>query len=314
MIHEPKIVWVGFHEEGRYCLDALYDAGLSVCAILTLSDEQIGKRFGAFDYSLIAKKYNIPLKKISHINDESSIQTLETISPDIVFVVGWSQILGGKALSTAKWVVGAHASKLPANRGSAPINWSLINGEVQTGNTLMELLPGVDTGDILEQKVFDITPFDSCKTLYDKVAETNAEMVVEFCKKIRTGEVIKQPQTTDEDTILLRRRPEDGEIDWNRSSKEVYDFIRALTRPYPGAFFYFGSKKCVIWQCSWDPNENREYESGEVLSCGYSFIPQLCNVVIGCSAGAITIQELEVDGKMLFGEDLINYLVPEDLK
>ena len=303
-----KIVWLGFHEEGRYCLDSLYEAGFEISTIITLDDEEIAKRAGAFNYEVLAKKYDIPIKKIRHINDEQSVELLTTLQPDILFVIGWSQILNEATLSSSKWVVGAHASKLPENRGSAPINWSLIKGESYTGNSLIELLPGVDTGDILGQQTFEISNFDSCKTLYEKVARSNAEMVVQFCDSYLSENIKTRKQTNLNAPILPRRKPEHGEINWEQSSESVYNFIRALTRPYPGAFFYKNGDKCIVWNCSWNSSLKEQFRCGEILSINYSFEPKNCGVNIGCATGSITIHELEVNSKVLVGEELIKFL------
>lgn len=305
-----NIVWIGFHEEGRYCIEELYKNGFNVSAIFTLNESEKEKRAGVFNYQPQSKKYQIPIFEVKHINDDSSIQRLIELKPDIIFVIGWSQILDAKALATAEWVVGAHASKLPENRGSAPINWSLIKGQKSTGNTLIRLLEGVDTGDILAQREFTINVFDSCKTLYDKVAISNSEMVVDFCYNVLEGTVNEQKQSRLDEALLPRRKPEHGLIDWSRSSEEIYNFIRAQVKPYPGAFFIFQNQKCKVWSCAWNPYLNEKRENGTIHSVNYSFKPELCSVNVACSSGLLMLHELEVDGKTLIGKSLIEFLKP----
>ena len=130
-----KIVWVGFHEEGRYCIPKLHESGFSIEAIITLDEEELKKRSSVFDYSFQSEKYSIPIYKVNNINDSVAVEIISNIKPDVICVIGWSQILSAHILDQADLVIGAHASLLPHNRGSAPINWSLINGEKITGNT-----------------------------------------------------------------------------------------------------------------------------------------------------------------------------------
>lgn len=305
-----NIVWIGFHEEGRFCIEELYKNGFNVSAIFTLNESEKEKRAGVFSYKSQSVKYQIPIVEVKHINDEFSIKRLDEFKPDIIFVIGWSQILSAKALATAKWVVGAHASKLPENRGSAPVNWSLIKDQKSTGNTLIRLLEGVDTGDILAQREFRIDLFDSCKTLYDKVAVSNSEMVVDFCYSVLEGTVNEQKQTLLDGVLLSRRKPEHGLVDWSKSSKEIYNFIRAQVKPYPGAFFIFQNQICKIWSCAWNPYLNVQVEKGTIHSVTYSFKPELCSVNVACSSGLLMLHELEVDGKTLIGKSLLEFLKP----
>jgi len=304
-----NIVWIGFHEEGRYCIDKLVESGFTIDAIITLDSQAILKRSGAMDYEVIAEQHSIPLYKISHINDPASVAILKEHKPDVLFVIGWSQILSEEVLATAKYVVGAHASKLPENRGSAPINWSLIKGEKTTGNTLIELQPGVDTGDILAQREFAISFYDSCKTLYDQVAVTNAEMVLEFCENCILGDVQRVVQENKDEVVLPRRKPEHGEVNWELSAFEIYNFVRALTHPYPGAFSYFSNTKYIIWSCSWfEPLMTESVDvPGEIIRVVYSFNEENCGVLMACGDGQLFINEIEVAGRILRSKDLIRF-------
>ncbi len=307
-MHEFSVVWVGFHEEGRYALEEIYDNGFPVKAVLTLDDEETRKRSGAWSYEAFCKKCNIPLHKIKNINDDQVVELLNVLKPSVMCVIGWSQILKKPALDAAELVVGTHASLLPNNRGSAPINWALINGEKKTGNTLLVLSEGVDSGDILAQRAFDITPFDSCKSLYDKVAETNADMLIELLKKVRSGILQPVVQREVDEKILARRRPQDGLISWEQGSAQVYDFIRALTEPYPGAFTFYHSNQIIVWKVSWSPDDETTGEPGSLARVCYSFIEELCSVAINCSKGCIYLHEIEIQGKgRLIGTALVQF-------
>jgi methionyl-tRNA formyltransferase len=222
---------------------------------------------------------------------------LQTYAANVLCVIGWSQILSAEALQTADTVIGAHASLLPEGKGSAPINWALIKGMTRTGNTLIRLSEGVDEGDILAQREFEISDEDTCATLYDKVAETNASMLVEVLGQIRDGTLRPTPQPKIDEPLWPRRRPEDGLIDWTQGSRQVYNFVRALTRPYPGAFSYINGRKVIVWHA---------------LQADVDTAPGLVTmdsgVFVGCGEGAVSIGDIEVEGiGNLQGEALMRF-------
>jgi methionyl-tRNA formyltransferase len=305
---ELSIVWVGFHTEGQPALKRLCREGLTPKAIITLDKQSSGKRSGVWHMDEFCSNHGIPLYKVSSINDPETVALLESLAPTVLCVIGWSQILKKPALATSEFVIGAHASLLPHNRGSAPVNWALINGEKKTGNTLIVLSEGVDSGDILSQREFDITLYDSCKTLYDKVADTNADMIVEFLRSVQAGSINRRPQVHTHESVLPRRKPEDGLINWKADAADVYNFVRALTQPYPGAFSYCREERVIIWDASWTPGSNENGPPGSVASVNYSFVDQLCSVQINCGDGCISVYRTELeDGRILVGKELIDF-------
>ena len=184
-----RICWIGFHQEGLSAFEGVCQQGTKIEACFTLNDREAAKRSGRADYSRLCARYRVPLYRVRNINDERVVARLGELAPDILFVIGWSQILRGPALRTAQFgAIGAHASLLPHNRGSAPINWAIINGEQRTGNSLIWLAEDVDGGDIIDQRSFPITPYDTCATLYDRVAETNRQMILSALPKLMAGQ------------------------------------------------------------------------------------------------------------------------------
>ena len=241
-----KFAWVGFHAEGLAALQALLDARAPIAAVLTLQPELAAKRSGGdgVDYAGVCARYGVPLHYIAGINEPDAFRILQDVAPDVLFVIGWHQIVRPPVMRLARrGLIGAHASFLPHNRGSAPINWAIMRGERQAGNTLMWLAEGVDEGDIIAQRAFPISPYDTCATLYARVAATNREMLLEILPQLLAGERPGRPQERSTEPVLPRRRPADGRITWDCPAASVYDFIRALTRPYPGAFSSLDGKQ-----------------------------------------------------------------------
>ncbi|MCP5396153.1 MAG: methionyl-tRNA formyltransferase [Sphingomonadaceae bacterium] len=305
--HALRIGWMSHHVEGIKPLKAILAGGFPVQAIITLHEDLMARKSGGADFTGIAAKHDIPLHHIRNANDQTAIELLEDLNFDVLFVIGWSQILHPRALRSAELgCFGAHASFLPANRGSAPINWALIKGEAQTGNTLMRLSEEVDAGDIVDQRLIPISPFDNVATLYDRVAETNCAMILELLKDLADGKpLLAQPQSHDGSPLLPRRRPEHGLLDWARPAREVYDFIRALTRPYPGAFSAADGELTMIWRSALLPVTGPLANPGTVIGPMISDSPDACGLVVACSKGAVVLLEIEdADGKVWSGREL----------
>lgn len=297
-----KIGWIGFHVEGIPALTGVLEAGWQIDAFITLRPDRAAKRSGATDYSPICEKYEIPTYEVVNINDADAIQLLAKLDLDLVFVIGWTQIVHAEALQLAKiGMVGAHASLLPHNRGRAPINWVLIRGEEKTGNTLMWLDESVDSGNIIDQMEIPITPYDTCASLYDKVAQTNREMILRLLPRVAANERPGAPQIHLDEPLLPGRRPEDGRVDWSLSSSDLYNFVRALARPYPGAFSSLDGRRWKIWQCALLPGQTAANSvPGEVIGPVYSPVAEACGQVVACGKGTILLLEVENEAGEIF--------------
>jgi len=250
-----RIAFVGCVAEGRRSLETLRDMGEDVAVIFTLRPELAAKVSGAVPWEDIAARAEVPLHYVRNMNDPETVEILRGIAPDLLFCVGWTQLLKKAVLEIPRLgCLGFHASYLPAYRGRAPVNWAIINGERQTGNTLMFLDEGVDTGDILAQRAFPIEDDDTCATVYDRVARSEDEMIREVMPLIHDGRMPRRPQDHAVATVMPRRRPEDGVVDWTRTTKQLHDWVRALTHPYPGAFTTLAGRRVWIWKAApWRP-------------------------------------------------------------
>jgi methionyl-tRNA formyltransferase len=305
-----RFAWVGFHAEGLPALHALLGAGAPIGAVLTLTPELRAKRSGGVDYAPLCAEYRVPLHFITGINEPEAYEILERLAPDIIFVIGWHQIVRPPVMRLAKrGLIGAHASYLPHNRGSAPVNWAIIRGEREGGNTLMWLAEGVDEGDIIAQRAFPISPYDTCATVYAQVAATNREMLLEVLPQLLAGERPGRPQQRSTEPVLARRRPADGSIEWDAPANVVYDFIRAVTRPYPGAFSSLDGKRWRVWDAALPPDRGggpiARAEPGEVLGAVVSPCASACGQMVACGSGAVILLELEdPEGTALHGHRL----------
>lgn len=302
-----RFAWIGHHLEGLPAFEALLDAGADIVGAVTLTADAAAERSGTADYEPLCRRYGVPLHRTSDVNSPETVGALRALDLDVLFVIGWNQILRTDALATARLgVVGAHASMLPKNRGSAPINWALIRGERETGNSLLWLNEGVDTGAIIDSMAIPITAYDTCATLYERVALTNRDMLLRLWCQLLKGQRpwIAQPEATE--PPLRRRRPADGLLNWRDTSNRVYDFVRALTRPYPGAFGHLEGERWTVWQAALPPLDAIAIaDPGTCLGPVVSPEDDACGQLVACGQGAVTILEAECDdGRVLRGRAL----------
>ncbi|MEZ6128367.1 MAG: methionyl-tRNA formyltransferase [Planctomycetaceae bacterium] len=301
-----NIGWVGVHAEGIAALQAVCEADYDVVGFMTLKPQMADRRCGSADYDTICDRFSIPVFEVDHVNDSSSLTILQTWDCDLLVVLGWGQILNAAALKTARLgVVGAHASLLPHNRGSAPVNWAIIHGEPTTGNSLIWLEEDVDAGGLIDQRSFPVSPYDTCSTIYDRVAESNAEMLLKLLSRLELGEFPGRPQPESAERLLPRRRPEDGQIHWDKPAIEIYNLIRAVTRPYPGARTVLHGRQVHVWKAALLPTFSQSAKPGTVLGPVMSPVEEACGIMVATVDGAIVLLEVEdTHGRILNGRDL----------
>ena len=293
--------------EGVPALEGILESEFEVVAVITLEEKALSGRSGAVDYGKLVDRRSVPLHRLRSINEPASVELLRSLQPDVLFVIGWSQILSREVLSIPRiGTIGAHASWLPHNRGSAPVNWGIIKGEAVAGNTLIWLSDKVDEGRIIDQVEFPITVYDTCHTIYEKVAESNEGMIMRALEKLASGEPLGRIQEHTDEPLLPHRRPADGLVDWAERSKKVYDFVRALTRPYPGAISYLEGQRYLIWEAALLPTPAcGDGPVGEVAGPCYSPLAEACGQVVHCGCGAILLLEVEnEDGRVIKGIEL----------
>jgi methionyl-tRNA formyltransferase len=301
-----RFAWIGMHAEGLPAFEALLAAGAPVQAAVTMPPELAAKRGGGADYRAACRRYGVPLYYVSDINAATSRAILSAVGADVVFVVGWPQFVRPETLQMARLgMISAHASLLPHNRGSAPVNWAIIRGERTTGNTLFWLAEEMDSGDIIDQTELPITPYDTAASLYERVAESTRDMTLRLLPRLLGGDRPGRPQPPATEPVLRRRRPADGRIDWTWSSETIYDFVRALTRPYPGAFGTLEGRSWRVWQAALPPIPATNSAPGEILGPVVSPVSEACGQLVACGRGAVILLELESDeGEVLRGRAL----------
>lgn len=262
-----RIIFIGCVQAGLKCLKQILDDKWEVKAIFTLAKRYAGRTSGFVDFSPIAAKYKIALYKIKNINTQINIDRIKRINPDLIIICGWQRLVSEKILKILpKGTISFHSSLLPRYRGRAPVNWAIINGEKKTGITMFYCDKEADTGDIIAQQSFPITLNDTCGTVYDKVAKAACGLIHKYLPRIKAGTVKIKKNRSIRHRFWPKRNPEDGRIQWNKSSLAVHNWIRALTRPYPGAFTYYDGEKVFIWKSKLNSRRKiTKHKPGEII-------------------------------------------------
>lgn len=244
-----RVVLVGAVHEARASLHALLaDERVELAAVLTRTPLGAARLAGAVDLITPAADTGVPVILTDDVNEPRIVDMVRALSPALLVVVGWTRLIGADLLRVpSAGCVGFHASMLPHHRGHAPVNWAIILGETTTGNTMLMLDPGVDTGDIVAQRRIVIGREDTCATVYDRVAEAGADMLREHLPGLLTGTAPRRRQEPGAGDVLPRRTPDMGIIDWDRPAEDIYNWIRALTLPYPGAFTHHDGEQVMVW-------------------------------------------------------------------
>ena len=250
-----KIVFIGASAFGFECLESIRHIELiDVVGIISnekkfpISYNKEGVDNVLFkDFGELAGNNDIPFYRMKENMKEEGLNFfLFSCKPDLVVVIGWYHMIPPQMLSQYVFT-GIHASLLPDYSGGAPLVWAIINGEKKTGVTFFYFDEGVDSGDIIAQEEIDIYENDTIKTLYEKAELTGKNILIKYLPLLAVNQAPRIKQDESKRRIFPQRKPSDGEIDWNWESKRIKNFIRAQTKPYPGAFTLINNKKIIIW-------------------------------------------------------------------
>ncbi len=235
---------------GLSCIEAIYEAGYELETIFTLHDNLATGKSGRVFVDQFALEHGIPVHKLRHVDEVSALA--KDAELDWLFLIGWSQIAGPKVIRAPKrGVLGIHPTLLPIGRGRAAIPWAILKNLDKTGVTLFKLDEGVDTGPIVAQKEILLDDRTTATTLYQEVNRAHMELIKEVLPGLTADTVrfVKQDETRS--TVWPQRRPDDGAIDMRGSVVEAERLVRAVTHPYPGAWYYDASgRKVVVWSAS----------------------------------------------------------------
>ena len=296
-----RAVVFAYSNMGIAGLEALKKCGFDIAAVFSHQDDPSENCW--FDsVSGWAKEKRIALFCPERVNAPEWIEKIAGYGPDAIFSFYYRSMLCREILDAATCgAFNLHGSLLPAYRGRVPVNWALVNGETRTGVTLHCMVEKPDAGDIVGQRAVDIHFNDTARTLYDKLCAAAGTLLAEVLPLIRDGRAPRLPQDLSKGSYFSGRRPEDGRIDWSWPALRIYNLIRAVTEPYPGAFAFMpGGEKIMVW---WALPE----EEGIVgLSPGRIGIEN-GHVHVGTGTGRIRLADVEVAGSRMKIDEMLHF-------
>lgn len=246
-----RLIFMGYHNIGFFCLKALIDMcrgfGDKIVAVVTHADN-FQENIWFAQVRDLAFQYNLPVYQPEDPNDPAFVEAMRGLEPDFLFSCYYRHMLKKPLLALPKQgALNMHGSLLPKYRGRVPINWVLVHGETETGMTLHYMEVKADRGDIVAQKRVPITDGDTALTLFARMTVAAEELLRDSYPLLRTGQAPRMPQDHSQASYFGGRRPEDGRIDWTKPAREIYNLVRAVTHPYPGAFTSLGGRRLFIW-------------------------------------------------------------------
>jgi methionyl-tRNA formyltransferase len=284
-----RTVWVSFDTIGRDCLVAAADAGADIVGIVTFPGPVDPSRSGQCSFAETGAAVGATIIETADVNSSETVAAIAALQPELLFVVGWSQLLHEPVLALApRGAFGMHPTLLPRHRGRAPIPWAILSGLATTGVTLFEIPDGrADSGAIVGQVELAIAPDETATTLFARIGSAHVELISAFVPAILDGTAPRLPQDERRASAWPKRTPDDGIIDWDTRAPYLYDWVRAQTRPYPGAFTFLGDTKVVVWSA-------RPVDGAPVGTPGLVVEQRLEGPVVACGGGgALLLDELE---------------------
>ncbi|HZF02658.1 MAG TPA: methionyl-tRNA formyltransferase [Methylomirabilota bacterium] len=310
-----RIIFMGTAELSCASLERLAGGKFfSVAAVVTQPNKPKGRELKPqpSPVKILAQKLNLPILQPAKARDEKFISELRELQPDLIVVVAYGQILSPAILDLPKFgCVNVHTSLLPKYRGASPIQSAILNGETETGVTIMKMDAGLDTGDILAQARTPILPEDNSQTLHDRLAQLGAELLAKIIPNFVAGTIFPQLQPKEGATYAAKIKKEDGKIDWNLSAQEILNRLRAFT-PWPGVFTFLPDS--VGRASSRAETETSELLAGtlappkqllkvwkaEMVECsgnaGEILSADKNGIVVACGKNALRILELQLEG------------------
>ena len=284
---KPRILFFGYSEVGYECLALLLERGDNVVALITHEDNPHEKIWFKTP-AVAAREKGVPIFTPEKVNTPEWIERIAALKPDLILSVYYRNMISSKILPLAP--LGAfnlHGSLLPKYRGRAPINWAVLHGEPRLGMTLHRMVKSADAGAIVDQEGVAIGPRDTAEQAFRKVLPCARRVLARQIDALLAGTAKETPQDESQATYFGGRKPDDGRIAWSQTSAQIFNLIRAVTDPYPGAFTGVGPARLMVWWAETDSPAARGKRGrpGEVLA--------VTPLVIATANGALELTRTE---------------------
>jgi len=288
----PRIVFMGTPHFAVPALRALIHEKYEILSVVTQPDRPKGRgqKLTPSPVKICAEEYNLTMLQPKRL-DDSFLRLLVDLTPDLLIVVAFGQIIPGTVLSSAKWGgINIHASLLPHYRGSAPIQWAVINNEKNTGLTTMFMDEGLDTGPILMQHEVDILEGETAGMLHDRLSSLAPGLLMRTLEGLANGLITERKQDNSLATYAPKLTKEQGLINWSWPAERLYGLIRGLD-PWPGAFTYHNEKMLKLFGCFLAGDRQTGSVSGQINGLTER------GLEIETGQGSIIVEEIQASGK-----------------
>ena len=284
-----KIAFLSGVQFGHDLLEHILNKGFKISIVFSYCDDKKNFYSDYTSFDKLTSKFGVEHKKVNNINDEENVNLLKKIQPDILLVMGWSQLLKQDLLSIPKiGIIGSHPTELPKYRGRSPIPWTILKELKKSALTFFWIDVGTDNGDILDQKSFIISNTDDAFSIYNTITELGKHMLENNLEKFNKHIFSRLPQDETEFIENWEKRiPADGLIDWSESAYEILKLIRATTHPYPGAFTFFNNSKLRVWKAEISCGEG--HKNGQILAINND------GVKVGTGDGILILKIVSLD-------------------
>lgn len=296
-----KIVYMGTPDFAVGALQALIEAGHQVAAVVTQPDKPKGrgKEMQMTPVKSCALRNDIPVFQPVKVRTPEAVEMLRGYEADVFVVAAFGQILSEEILTLPRYgCINIHASLLPKYRGSAPIQRVILNGEKETGVTIMQMDKGIDTGDMLMQSVVPIAEKETGDSLHDKLADEGAKLIVEALRKLEAGELVPRKQNDEESCYAKMLDKSMGKIDWKLSAVQIERLVRGLNS-WPSAYTSFRGKTLKIWESDVaDIQEQKAvlHKSGETLPGTVTAVEKDA-FYVQTGEGILKVTQVQLEGK-----------------
>ncbi|MCR5330348.1 MAG: methionyl-tRNA formyltransferase [Lachnospiraceae bacterium] len=319
-----RVVFMGTPEIAAGILRTLIASRHEVVGVVTQPDRPNarGNEIIFSDVKKVALEYSIPVFQPEKASEETFVEKIRELAPDIIVVAAYGQILRENILNLPRYrCINVHASILPKYRGASPIQWAVINGEKETGVTIMYMEKGLDTGDMILTRKIELAPDETAGSLHDRLMELGGPTLLEAMDMIENGTAHPVPQNNDEATYVGMLKKSMGELDFNNKTEYLERLIRGLI-PWPGAYTYINGRMLKIWKavipdvCG--ENAGKENE-GNPAGCRLSGKPGRLftegeGLYVETADGCLELLEVQLEGKkrMTAGDFLRGFKIEEN--
>ncbi|HPE99201.1 MAG TPA: methionyl-tRNA formyltransferase [Bacteroidales bacterium] len=296
-----KIVYMGTPDFAVGPLEAIFNAGHEIAAVVTAPDKPAGRgrKLTASEVKKFADAHDLPLLQPVNLKDSAFLNIIKEINPDLIVVIAFRMLPEAVWRIPSKGTINLHASLLPQYRGAAPINWALINGETQTGLTTFFINETIDTGDIIMQEAVEISENDNFGTLHDRLKEMGKSIILKTLDTVESGtaKAIAQNNIQKDSKPAPKLNKENTRIDWHQATKDIFNKIRGLS-PFPGAWTMLMSENGTeqllkISDAGSGMTETSSQSPGTIISDGKTYI----HVV--CGQGMLQVNKLQLSGRSM---------------